>query len=164
VGGGVLAWLILANYTMLDASAAGASRRVVGTARSSLDLIAYLLALIFFTVIYRTRLRSLVTATQMTAVASLLALSVLRHERQRISQVLLYSGLVGLILGETTWALNYWRANALTVGVLLMLLFYVFVGLIQQHVRQRLNRRVVIEFLGVAVLGIGIVIALGPQL
>jgi hypothetical protein len=162
-GGGILAWLILANYYMIDALAQDANQRMAGIARGGLDLITYLLALIFFTVIYRTRLRSLITATQVTIVASLLSLSILRNERRRIFQVFLYSGLIGLILGETTWALNYWRANALTVGVLLMLLFYVFVGLVQQYMRQRLNRRVVIEFLGVTILGIGIVIAFGPQ-
>lgn len=163
VGGGMLAWLILANYHTIDAAAKDADQQTVRIARGSLELATYFLALVFFTVIYRTRLRSLVTATQVTVIASLLSLSILGNEKRSLSWLSLYSGLIGLILGETIWALNYWRANALTVGVLLMLLFYVFVGLVRQNMRHKLSRRLVIEFLGVAILGIGIVMALGPQ-
>lgn len=156
-GGGVLAWLILVNYRLLDSTRAAQD----GPAQVGLHLVAYFLALFFFVMIYRTRLRSLITATQVTLVASLLALSILRHENQPMPATLLYAGLVGLVMGETTWALNYWNAQALTVGVLLMLFFYVLVGLIQQHMRRTLDRRTVIEFLSVALVGIVIIIALG---
>ncbi len=162
VGGGILAWLILANYYVLDIQLGQVDEHAARRIRGSLDIAAFVLALAFFTLIYRTKLRSLVTATQVSLVAWLLAWSILRYEKQSW-HILLYSGLIGLLLGETTWALNYWQANGLTVGVLLMLLFYVLVGLTQQHFRQSLDRRVVIEFLGVAILGLGIVLVLGPQ-
>lgn len=168
VGGGALAWLILASYQSLDVQTGEGVPTAKGLIQTGLDLATFALALTFFTLIYRTKLRSLVTATQVTLVAGLLALSILRAEMRHLKekhplrQVFLYAGLIGLLLGETTWALNYWRANGLTVGVLLMLLFYVLVGLVQQHMRRALGRRAVIEFLGVAVLGIGIVLIWGP--
>ena len=160
IGGGILAGLILAHYYLLSPSPdpIPQTRKLV---QGSLDLVAYLLALIFFTIIYRTRLRSLVTATQVTIIAFLLALSILGT---RTPTRWLYAGLIGLILGETTWALNYWRANVLTVGVLLMLLFYALVGIVQQHLRSQLNRRTVLEYLGVVILGIVIVIILGTRI
>lgn len=175
IGGGILAWLILANYQLLNANqpidklyptgaqAEASPTHQVAWVRNALDIAAYVLALTFFTIIYGTKLRSLVTASQVAIVAGLLSLSVLRNESRTWRQILLYSGLVGLVLGQTTWALNYWHANSLTVGVLLMLLFYVFVGLVQQHLRGTLDRRAVAEFLGVAILGIGIVLIFGPQ-
>ncbi|MBN1935054.1 MAG: hypothetical protein JW934_10335 [Anaerolineae bacterium] len=162
-GGAILAWLILAHYGALDSNDAPGAARPAQWVRGGLEIAAYALALTFFTMIYRTKLRSLVTATQVGLVAGLLALSILRAEKRAVRQVGLYAVLIGLVLGETTWALNYWRANALTVGVLMLLLFYALVGIVQQHMRETLNRRVVLEFLGVIILGIGIVVALGPQ-
>jgi hypothetical protein len=160
LGGGLLAWLILMNYQAL-----GSDARSITIARTGLRLVAYPLALILFTLIYRTRLRSLVTATEVIWVASLLSLSVLHSlgQAQRLEgRTALYAGVIGLVLGETTWALNYWRANALTVGVLLMLLFYVLTGIVRTYTQGKIDRRTVVEFLIVAALGIGIVVRFGP--
>jgi intracellular septation protein A len=158
LGGAVLAWLILTHYQLIDRQAKHLAPTLMGR-----SLVAYLLALVFFTSIYQTRLRSLVTATSTTVIATLISLSLLVDEKQPLQQTALYAGLIGLLLGETTWALNYWRANVLTVGVLLMLLFYVLIGITREHMRDRLDRRVLIEFLGVAALGMWIVIQFGPQ-
>lgn len=159
LGGGVLAWQILAVYRTLD----GTQESGTVPAQAGLRLIAHLLALAFFASIYRTRLRSLVTATAVTVVASLIALSILYITRASLRTSLLYAGAIGLVLGETTWALNYWQANALTVGVLLMLLFYILVGIVQEHLRGRVNRRIVIEFLVVAALGLLVILRFGPK-
>ena len=66
------------------------------------------------------------------------------------------------MLGETTWALNYWQANAPTVGVLLMVLFYVLTGIVREYTRAVLTQQIVTEFLIVAALGIWIVVRFGP--
>lgn len=158
VGGAVLAWLILINFRSLHEG--GLSSMLDKTA---LSLISYLLALVFFVSIYRTRLRSLVTATATTFVAFLISLSILRNEKSSLGKTLLYTAVIGLILGETTWALNYWRAEALTVGVLLMLLFYILTGLFREHLRNAIDRHVIVEFLAVAALGVWIVFRFGPR-
>lgn len=162
-GGATLAWLILAQYRSLDSINEPNQARAAQWASNGRKVVAYALALIFFTLIYRTKLRSLVTATQISLVATLLALSILRTDKHTLWQTGLYAGLIGLMMGETTWALNYWQANALTVGVLMLLLFYALVGIVQQHMQGTLDRRVVLEFLGVIILGICIVLVLGPQ-
>lgn len=157
LGGSVLAWLILVHYQLIDDSV-----RIAAPVRIARSLIAYLLALVFFASIYRTRLRSLVTATAVTAVATLIPLSILGGEGKPLRRTVLYAGVIGLLLGQTTWALNYWRANVLTVGVLLMLLFYLLVGVAREHLRGTLDRGVVIEFLGVAAVGIWIIVRFRP--
>jgi hypothetical protein len=158
IGGSLLAWSIFMNYRVLG----GGEQRIP---RTALRLSAYPLALVLFTAIYRTRLRSLVTATAVTLVAFLLALSILldREPPERpMGRMFLYCAIIGLMLGETIWALNYWQANALTVGVLLMLLFYVLTGIVREHIRGSATRQVLFEFLIVAALGIWIVVRLGP--
>jgi hypothetical protein len=164
VGGGGLAWLILMNYQVVAADA-GTQEEASVTARLGLRLAAYPLAVILFASIYRTRLRSLITATAVTVVASLLAFSILYHgnqARRSLGRTLFYSGVIGLVLGETTWAFNYWRADALTVGVLLMVLFYVLTGIVREYARAGINWQTVIEFLGVAALGTWVVVRFGP--
>ena len=129
----------------------------------------YPLAVILFTAIYRTRLRSLVTATAVTIIAALLAFSILyhseqarEHTRRSLGRTLFYAGVIGLVLGETIWAFNYWRTNALTVGVLLMILFYVLTGIVREYARTGITWQRVIEFLVVAALGTWIVVRFGP--
>jgi predicted membrane channel-forming protein YqfA (hemolysin III family) len=114
-------------------------------------------------------LRSLVTATAVTVVAALLAFSSLyhceqarKHAHRWLGRILLYAGVIGLILGETIWAFNYWRTNALTVGVLLMVLFYVLTGIVREYTRAGIRWQTVIEFLIVAALGTWIVVRFGP--
>jgi len=171
IGGGGLAWLILMNYQAAAVVTAGADQpyQPAETARLGLRIATYPLAVILFTAIYRTRLRSLVTATAVTAVAALLAYSSLYHSdragntyphaRGRTS---FYAGVIGLVLGETIWAFNYWRTNALTVGVLLMVLFYVLTGIVREYTRAGIRWQTVIEFLTVAALGTWIVVRFGP--
>jgi hypothetical protein len=156
-GGAIIAWLMLAHYQLL--SHHGESATALQTGQS---VIAYLIALVFFVSIYETRLRSLVTATSVAAVAGLIATSILSGGRHSLRQGTVYAGVIGLLMGQMTWALNYWRANALSAGVLMMMIFYVLVGIAREHMRATLNSRVLVEFLGVAALGVWIAIRFAP--
>jgi len=158
LGGTAIAWLILVHYRMLDPDI-----EISAPVRVARSVISYLLILVFFTLIYRTRVRSLVTATAITAVASAVSLSLLGEEGKSFGKTILYSAVIGLVLGETTWALNYWRADVITVGVLLMLIFYLLSGIAREHLKGTLDRKVLIEFLIVAVLGIWLITRLGTQ-
>jgi hypothetical protein len=156
LGGAVIAWLMLVHYQLVD-SPTGA----VVPIQIVRSLIAYVLALVFFASISRTRMRSLVTATSITALAMLISLTLLGDEKKSLRRTILYAAMIGLVLGETTWALNYWRVNVLTVGVLLMLIFYVLVGIAREHIRGTLDRRALVEFLAVVAVGLWIVIRFG---
>lgn len=123
-------------------------------ARLALNLLAYGVALAAFVLIYQSRARSLVTATATAIVSSLVALNLLQGVGQPMRRTVLYAGLAGLVMGQSTWALNYWRIHTLTGGVLLLLFFYVAVGVAQQHLQGSLTRRVLAEFLTVAAIGV----------
>jgi hypothetical protein len=110
------------------------------------QLIGYSLALALFVIIYQTRSRGALSATMIFLVSGMIALSLLRQSPETISKTWLFAAIIGLILGQITWALNYWRASTLSVGLLLLLIFYVLTGLAQQQLLHRLSRRTVWEF------------------
>jgi hypothetical protein len=91
-------------------------------------------------------LRSLVSATEVMVVSGLLALELLRGSGRPTVLVALYAGITGLVLGQATWALNYWRLDSLTGGLVLMISFYNIVGLAQHGLQGRIRRRVVLEY------------------
>jgi hypothetical protein len=162
VGGSTVAWLMIAHYELLWYRAEAKTLSQQSILQTGKTVIAYLIGLVFYVSIYDTRLRSLVTATSLAAVSAVIAMSIISSERCSLASGVLYAAAIGLIMGEMTWALNYWRANALTVGVLLMMVFYVFVGLAREHLRGTLGPRVLLEFLGVAALGVWIAIRFAP--
>lgn len=163
VGGATIAWLMIAHYELLWCYAEAGTGSRGSVLQMGKSVVAYLIGLVFFVSIYETRLRSLVTATSLAAVSAVITTSVLSSEECSLSRGLLYAAVIGLLMGEMTWALNYWRANALTVGVLLMMVFYVLVGLAREHLRGTLAPRVLLEFLGVAALGVWIAIRFAPS-
>ena len=139
---GMLLGLSLAGiYYTVDPFATGYWR-----ARLGLNALTYAITLVLFLVVYRTRVRSIVSATEVTLLSSLLALELLRGSERPVSQVALYAVITGLVLGEATWALNYWRLGSLTGGLLLLLLFYNVVGLAHHALQGHIGRRVLLEF------------------
>jgi hypothetical protein len=76
--------------------------------------------------------------------------------------VLNYSLIIGLVLGQVTWALNYWLLPGLTGGLLLLLIFYLLVGVAQQGLQDRLNRRVLLEFAIFGVVALLLIGVVGP--
>jgi hypothetical protein len=63
-----------------------------------------------------------------------------------------------LITGEIIWAMNYWRIQGLTGGLILLLGFYVATGLANQQLQGRLTRRVLVEYAVVALIGLVILL------
>ncbi len=66
------------------------------------------------------------------------------------------------MLGEVTWALNYWVLPGLTGGLLLLLIFYLLIGIAQHGLQGRLTRRVMIEFAVFAVVALILIALVGP--
>ncbi len=139
--------VITAEYTAVSPQDPG-----YPTARLALNMLTYLLAFILFALIYRTRSRSLVTATLMLMTSTLLALDLLSVADAEFQQVGLFAGLVGLIVGQSTWALNYWQISAWASGLFLLLIFYVVTNVAHQYLLERLSLSVLAEFAVVAVI------------
>ena len=115
-------------------------------ARLGMNALTYGVALVLFLVVYRTRVRSIVSATEVLLISSMLALELLRGSERPTVLVALYAGITGLILGQATWALNYWRLDSLTGGLVLLVLFYDIVGLSTHALQGRIRRRIVVEY------------------
>ena len=143
-------WLtILAEYATVDPDGP-----LAGRARLFLTALAYILAVLLFGLIWNTRARSSITATLTFLAAGALAFDLLYAAHPHFSRVAIYAVAIALVLAEANWAINYWRSNVFTAAVAQLLAFYALVGLAGQHLIDRINRRVLIEF------GVVMVIAL----
>lgn len=130
--------------------------------RLVLNVLTYAAAVALFLFVYQTRARSLVSATLVAVTAMLLAVELLRSSTESTATVLNYGAAVGLILGQVTWALNYWPLPDLTAGLLLLLIFYLLVSFAQSGLQGRLTVRVAFEFLIVAIVALVLLAAFGP--
>jgi hypothetical protein len=162
LGGLVLTGLILilvisAEYYTVDP---GHSRYLA--ARLSLNAWAYFVALVIFILIYSAKARSLISATGVTLISTLLALEFLRSAGRDFGRTALYAAIAGLCTGEIIWAMNYWRISGMTGGLILLLGFYVFTGLANQQLQGRLTRRVLVEYALVALAGLIVLLRFGP--
>ncbi len=137
---------VMAEFVTLSPNMSG-----FAVARLLLTVTVYGIAFVLFTLIYTTRERSLISATLVVLVSFGLALDLLAPQIIGMRNAVLLSSIVALILGQATWALNYWNISNWSAGVLLLTLFYVLVGLAQQHFQDRLTRNVLIEFGAVTV-------------
>ena len=148
--GGLLLAALLGQHYALD-------RRpeVRHTARLILQTITLLLAFTLFSATYYARLRFLYSGVLIGATAALLAYALMQWAPPRKGLFVL-AGMIGIALAEATWALNYWAASFLLGGALLLVLFYVAIGLVQHHLEGTLSQRVFWEY---GLLGSGLLAA-----
>ncbi len=146
--GGLLLAVLVAQHYALDRNSDIRQR-----AQLTLNLIAYLLAFACFSAIYFEGFRTLYAATLIGGTGALLSYEVLRWKARRGAKLLLLALIVGLLLGEATWALNYWAASFLLQGAVLLLIFYVVVGVLGHLLAGTLQRRLVFEY---GILGVGL--------
>ncbi|MBN1402625.1 MAG: hypothetical protein JXA74_17420 [Anaerolineae bacterium] len=119
--------------------------------RVILNGIIYALALLFLIYFYSTRLRSVLSATGVAVVSGALALDLLRSADAPLARLWLYASLVGLLMGEVTWGLNYLSIDTEGGGVFLFVLFYALSGVSLQHLWGRLSRLVIAEYAAICV-------------
>ncbi|MCS7056156.1 MAG: hypothetical protein NZM18_08325 [Thermoflexales bacterium] len=141
VGVFVLGILIVAEYYTITPNTPA-----YPIARLTVTGLSYLIAFSLFTLIYSTRERSVITATSALLVAVALALDLLAPHIIGLRQAALFALIIGWLVGQATWALNYWNVSNWSAGVVLLTVFYVSVGIAQQHFQERLSRGVLIEF------------------
>jgi hypothetical protein len=127
-----------------------------------LSLLTYLAAFGLFTLVYQIKERSLISATTTAFVAAVLSLVLLRGAGASRQRTIMYAVLIGVSLGEVTWALNYWVVRELVGGAVLLLIYYVLVGLIEIVLRAELNRRLLAEYLGVGIVGFLFILSTAP--
>ncbi len=155
LAGSAVALVAIAEFSTVDPYVLGYAR-----ARLILNLVAYALAFASFALIYGSRGRSLLTAPAISAVGFVLAFELLNTTEVHMRHALRYGLFTALLLGESAWALNYWRLSTLAGGMVLLLIFYAVVGVIQQFLLNRLTRRTLIEFVVVAAVAFVVILRL----
>ncbi len=143
----LLLLIISAQYRTISSA-----DRYYRSARLGLNFAVYLAAFILFLTVYGDKSRSLLSATTILVISGLLALELLRGDPRTVPEAWLYAGVTSVIMGQITWALNYWTVSPLAGGTFLLLAFYFVTGVSQQHLWKRLARHTVFEFALVALL------------
>jgi hypothetical protein len=156
--GSVIALIVLAEFATVDPDVLGYAR-----SRLILNIVAYALAFVSFTLIYGTRWRSFVTAPAVSGVGFVLAFELLNTTEVPMRRAALYGLLTAILLGECAWALNYWRLASLAGGLIMLLIFYTVVGIAQQILLSRLTRRTLAEFAVVGALIFLLILRLNAQ-
>lgn len=128
------------------------------SSQTVLEGMIYILALASFIIVYSAKSRSLLSATILFLVTSLLALARLRITGHSLSTTRVYALATGLVIGQAVWALNYSRMPGMMGGLFLLLLFHVMVGLSSQYLSGRLTSRLAIEYGLVALVGVGLTV------
>ncbi len=154
--GALLALVILGEYYTIDLS-----HPAYSFARLGLNLATYLIALLLFGAIYALKVRSVLSAPVIAVGAGLLALELLRGSEADVRRTWIYAAAVGLAMGETLWAINYWNVSILSGSVTLLLMFYVLTGLAQQYLWGHLHWRLLVEFALVILAAIGLILSRG---
>jgi len=133
--------LLIAEYVVVDEQ--DASRDI---AALTLSTLAYGLALILFAVLHNIGARAAIATTIGGAAAAALAWRLFALNGAPLRRAALYAAGIGLICAEVIWAVAYWRVTSSGAALLIMLPFYVGVGLAQQQLAGRLTRRVWLEY------------------
>ncbi len=114
-------------------------------AQLALQLVVVLVAFLLFSAIIYARMRTLYSAPFVVIVGALLCYSQLIHHTNRRDLAIL-CGVVGLLLGEAMYGLNYWPVSFLLGGALLLIAFYTATSVVQRHVEGQLTARLVGEY------------------
>ena len=153
VTGLALAAVTLAEYHTIDLDDTH-----YRSARLTLNILAYVTAAVVFILIYTTRSRSLISATAIGLLSGLLALELLRGSHSAFRQVILYSAIIALVMAQSTWVFNYWPFASARMGLVLLVQFYLLVGLAHQELMGKLTRRRGVEYLVLAAVAVALMV------
>ena len=137
--GSSLLIILVAQHYLLDRSPVLSQR-----AQVVLQALGYLMAFGIFSAIYYTRYRTLYSASLIGGTALLIAYALLASPTR--TNALQLSLIVGLVMAEVTWALNYWSTTFLIAGTLLLVIFYLAVSLLHYMSSGQLSRRLLLEY------------------
>ncbi len=151
--GALLYGLIYAEYLLVQPQEDLAAQ----SARLLLTLSAYALALGYYLLIYEVKERTVISAPLIAAVSGALALRLLTLDRDGDLKTYLYAVAAGLSMAELLWPLNYWVMGVAAGGLLLLLAFYVLVGLMRQLLTGQFGQAMLVEYGTVSLAGLLVV-------
>lgn len=132
------------------------------TARTLLNIADYLIGFALFSLVLREQGRALITGPIIFILGLLITLELLSASGAPTGRVLLYSLITALLLTQIAWIIGYWPISSWTIAAILTLCLYVWSGLTYQHLLDRLDRRLVAEFVVTATLMFVLVLWIRP--
>lgn len=143
--------VLLAEFTVVAPDDSGRD-----AAALALGVLTYALAFILFALLHSSGARAAFAATIAGAVAAGLACRLLVLPGAPLRRAALHALGVGLICAEALWALLYWRLATAGAAAVLLLIFYISVGLSGQLLAGRLRGRAWLEYglVGLAAAGV----------
>lgn len=146
--------VLVAEYAVVDPDDPSFTAAAFG-----LTALGYIVALALFGWMRYTGARAALSATAAAILAALIAVRLFMLGGAPFRPSVLYAGVVGLVIGQAMWAVNYWRTTPVAGGLMLLVLFYVLYGIAWQRLSGQITRRVIIEF---AIVGlVGAIIGMG---
>jgi hypothetical protein len=141
-----------AEYVTVEASPA-----TYPPARTALSLVSYLTAFALYTVVFTSGL-ALAPATLIVMLTSLLlTVDILREMEVQTGTLFAYAAGVAAVVAELRLAMFYLPPGDLVAGALLLLSFYELTGLTQSYLSGHLDRRTILEYGGVGVVGVAVI-------
>jgi hypothetical protein len=157
VGTGVLVLVLVAEYAVIEPA-----HQVFYQMQIGLTLLAYLVALVWFSWVALLGVRSALSATSTLLIGSLISFRLLRLYTIPAPQAGWNSLAVGLLLAELMWVLGYWALPPLVVGAWLLVVLHLAVGFVRKGLNRNLSGRSVAEHTLVAVIALAITMLLVP--
>lgn len=111
-----------------------------------LSFLTHASAFFLLTMIYSNKWRSMYSAVAIGLATLLMLLQLTDGIDIAWLRRLLYALIGGLLMGQMTWALNYWAATGWIGGAMLLVCFYALAGLTAHAITARLDRRIIIEY------------------
>lgn len=148
-----LASASIARHFLYDADSLVRQR-----ARACSTLLIHGVAFVALAMVYINKVRSLFSATAVLVIGVLLLLQLTEGEDALFGRRLVYALAGGVMLGQVTWVLNYWKATGWTGGAVLLIFFYLAAGLISAQLRRGVAGRDLAEYGGIAAVAFSIVV------
>ena len=153
----VLGVILFAQHRELQLTAR--SRR---GAEFLVSLAVFVSAFALFGLLYAARAGGLAAVVLPALIAAVLAAVPLRRAVADDGRTTLYCALIGMVVGQVAWALTYWTTAGIVGGAVLLLLFYVLVGMSEAILDRSFGRRVLLEYAVVGTCGLVLIVGVGP--
>lgn len=127
-------------------------------ARFVLNVVTYLSAFGFYTVVYGFDVDLLPAAFAVGLVSMLLSIEIFREAEADPIRALVFAAVIGVIVAESRWVLYFVPLEGFLAGVFLLLTFYLTTGIISHYLTDHLEHSVLLEFALVTVAGLAIVV------
>lgn len=152
LGALILSGLIIGGLVHFTYRAFSPKNPGYALARALLNITDYLLGFALFSLLLGSGGRALIMGPAVLVLSGLLALDLLSASSATAGSVLLFGSVIGILEAEATWVLSYWPLSAWSTATLLTIGLYLQVGIIYQYLLNKLDRRVLLEFIVLALL------------